>query len=352
MTSSCGPVSQFYHSNAVNWTQAGVGPWFDGWWEQNKQSFQTEGGFAGTFGSTYLGNPNWRCKDDGSSDCEFDPCNQPVLNSAQADIQPAYLVLQSTQNLHSFFQGLSQAFQVSAIFASLAKDDWAFKFYRDKRDFSKTSLKEVVNAITSAVGVIAAFAAPFASIVKIAASAANTLFTAGVNGAKYMLESRPTNDTPVKSAAMGADMAQAFIQSIMHLITANDKLMAGESYLDTGDIRKYFANGAFLDFQGIDKTVVIEKARDMLASIALNFLWKQQKIFILGGGSCDDLDGIGTGPQEAKLCIDNKAWYLFFWKEFGGIHWFSKKQWGNVDAPPGFDELGKGDFANITIQVR
>ena len=138
----------------------------------------------------------------------------------------------------------------------------------------------------------------------------------------------------------------------MNVIGANDQLMAGESFHNTGDIRAYLANGAFLKFGGVDKTMVINKARDMLQAVAINYLYKQQKIFILGGGPCDDSGNLGEGPQEAKLCVDGKAWYLFFWREYGGIHWFSSKEWGNVDAPPGFDFLGKDDLSNITVQVR
>ena len=353
LTDTCGPVSQFYGSKAVNWTEAGVGPWLQGWWTIRQANFQTGGGFAGTFGADYLGNPNWRCQDDGSTDCEFDPCNQPVLNTVGLDVQPAYMVLQSTQNLHAYFQGLSQAFQVSAIFAALSKDEWARTYYTDVKDFSKTALKELVNAITSVVGVIAAFAAPFNAAIKIAASASATIFIAAANGIKYQLDSKTVNDTPIKAAKMGAELAQVFMQAILSFVGANDQLMSGENFLDTGDIRDYFADGAFLEFSGVDKTMVIQKSRDLLTSVAINYLWRQQKIWIMGGGPCDDSleDKLGEGPEEATVCIDNRSWYLYYWREYGGIQLFRKKRWGHAEKPPGFDEFGKGDMENITIQV-
>ena len=149
---------------------------------------------------------------------------------------------------------------------------------------------------------------------------------------------------------MGAQLATAFVDSITNFISANNELMSGQSYLSTGDIRTYLDSGAFVNFQGVDEEAVIAKSRDMLASIAINYLWKQQKIFIMGGGPCDDSGGIGQGPQNAKLCRNGQAWYLFFWREYGGIHLFSKKQWGNVDVPPGFPQLGTGDYTNITVQ--
>ncbi|KAI9827292.1 MAG: hypothetical protein M1832_005430 [Thelocarpon impressellum] len=348
----CGPVAEYYDDTAVDWQSAGVGTWLNRWWDGNRADFPRSGGFAPSFGTQYLGNPYWTCRDDGSPDsCSFDPCDEPVLRNAGPDLQPAYLTLRSVRNLHNYFQGLSQSFQVSAIFAALAKDDWAYTFYKDKNDVSKTVLKEVFNAITTIIGVVAAFAAPYAAAVKISVAVAAALFVGAANGAKYTMETVPANDTPKKAAEVGRLLAGAFMNSITNFIAANNKLMGGEDFLSSGDVRAYVGSGAFVDFKGIDKQAVINKSRDMLASVAINYLWKKQKIFIMGGGPCDDSAGIGEGPQEAKLCRDGKAWYLFFWREYGGWHPFSSKQWGHVEKPTGWDQLANGDYTNITAQV-
>ena len=70
----------------------------------------------------------------------------------------AYYVIESVNRLHSYFTGLSQAFEVSAIASALSKDSWATTFYRDKDDKSAVVLKEILNALNTVIGIGAAFA--------------------------------------------------------------------------------------------------------------------------------------------------------------------------------------------------
>ena len=106
-----------------------------------------------------LGNPDWTCRDDGSdSNCDFDPCDNRVLNDKGDEIREAYYVLESITRLHSYFTGLSEAFEVSAIFAALSKDSWATTFYKDKDVKSVNILKEILNAVGAVIGIGSAFA--------------------------------------------------------------------------------------------------------------------------------------------------------------------------------------------------
>jgi hypothetical protein len=131
--------------------------------------------------------------------------------------------------------------------------------------------------------------------------------------------------------------------------TANNQLMSGQTYADV-DIRSYIAGGAFLAFPGVDKNTVIDSMNNMLVGTAINQLYRTQKIFIMGGGSCDDNQGIGSGPQESKVCRDGKAWYLYYWQENDVVSTTSH-QWGWVATPPGLEEIGQGDYAGITREV-
>lgn len=82
--------------------------------------------------------------------------------------------------MHTYFTGLSQAFEVSAIGAALRKDSWATTFYKDKDDDAATALKEILNGIATVVGVVAAFASgPVGSAVGGSAAA----LAGGVSGA-------------------------------------------------------------------------------------------------------------------------------------------------------------------------
>ena len=116
-------------------------------------------GFAGAFGAWAVGNPDFNCRDDGStSDCDFNPCNIVTLNNKGNEIRQAYYVMESLNRLHSYFMGLRQAFTVSSINAALSKDSWATTFYRDKDDKSVTALKEVFAALSTVIGIGSAFA--------------------------------------------------------------------------------------------------------------------------------------------------------------------------------------------------
>jgi len=148
-------------------------------------------------------------------------------------------------------------------------------------------------------------------------------------------------------AQIGATLASLFQQGMTYFTQANNALMKGLPF-GNQDIRGYLSGGAYLTGPNPNITAITQTANTLLASAAINQLWKHQKIFIIGGGPCDDSGGIGAGPQEAKLCKNNQAWYLFYWQEYLGHIELGKKQWGNVAAPPGMDTLaGQG----ITIQV-
>jgi len=156
----CGTVSQFYGQTPADWQKNNVDQWLSGWVTNHSSDISSNtNGFAGAFGQWAIGNPDWSCRDDGSpSDCDFDLCDNRVLNDKGKDIRPAYYVLESVNRLHSYFNGLSQAFEVSAIAAALKKDSWATTFYKDKDDKSAVVLKEMLNLMSTIVGVGASFA--------------------------------------------------------------------------------------------------------------------------------------------------------------------------------------------------
>lgn len=113
-------------------------------------------GFTGAFATWAVGNPDFSCRDDGSpTDCDFNPCNIPVLNAKGVDVRPAYYVMESLARIHTYFAGLREAFTVGAIGAALSKDQWAETFYIDKDDKSIVALREVLNVMTMIVGIVA-----------------------------------------------------------------------------------------------------------------------------------------------------------------------------------------------------
>ena len=164
----------------------------------------------------------------------------------------------------------------------------------------------------------------------------------------YTLTIPSQDDTFQKSADLGGILGTVVVDSLKSFTTANNQLMGGDSYNDA-DIRSYLSGGAFLEYQGVDKNSVTDAVTNMLVGTSINQLYRQQKVFIMGGGACDDNEGIGSGPQEAVVCRDGKAWYLYYWQENDVISTTSH-QWGWVNPPPGSDSLGQNEYSGVKVE--
>lgn len=181
----CGTVSQYYNQHSSDWDTYKTGDWLNGWWNKNSDLVsQNTAGFAGAFGQWSMGNPDWTCRDDGSSsDCDLNLCDNRVLNDRGNDIRPTYYVLESVNRLHSYFTGVGQAFSTAALGAALSKDEWATTFYKDKDVKSVTALKEVLNAVVTIIGIGASFAGLGGGEVVGAFAGAGAALAGGANGA-------------------------------------------------------------------------------------------------------------------------------------------------------------------------
>ncbi|KAL8935688.1 MAG: hypothetical protein Q9211_004572 [Gyalolechia sp. 1 TL-2023] len=280
--------------------------------------------------------------------CDYNPCDDDVLNGKGDDLRQAYYILESITRLHSYFQGLGEAFESASIASALTKDSWATTFYKDKDVKSVKGLKNLLNGVATAVGVAAGFAGLAGGAISAASSVVSALFNGG-SGATYASVGLHEDNTFWRSADVGAMIGKIVLESLKSFVSANNILMHGDSYRDTGDIRAYLKDGFFLDFGGIDKVRVIDATNTFLTAQGINALWRTQKIFIMGGGACGDGQGIGEGPLDLSICRDGKAWYLYWWEEPTGLH-LSNAKYGWTSPPMGSDRLGQGDYASITIE--
>lgn len=107
------------------------------------------------------------------------------------------------------------------------------------------------------------------------------------------------NDTFGKFADLGGILGTVVVDSLQSFTTANNQLMAGQTYND--DISAYLSGGAFVAYEGVDTNAITDAMTNMLVGTSVNQLYRTQKIFIMGGGACGDNQGIGSGPQEAIL---------------------------------------------------
>ncbi|KAL9042420.1 MAG: hypothetical protein Q9214_003785, partial [Letrouitia sp. 1 TL-2023] len=159
------------------------------------------------------------------------------------------------------------------------------------------------------------------------------------------------DDTYKKTSQLGGILQRLVDTTFKSLTEANDQLMRGENYRDTGDIRKWISAGHFVDSQGVDKNAVSKRMDNLLLAKGINILWRKQKIFILGGIPCDyNSNAIGRGGA-LSACIDGKRWFLYYWKE-SQTDWMldEHNHWGWVEAPKGSDLPGKGAYSGVTVE--
>ena len=249
--------------------------------------------------------------------------------------------------LHTYFTGMSEAFETAAIGAALTKDSWATTFYRDKDDKSPGPLREMLGGVTAAMGIASAGAGVFGPWWGAATGAVNAVVGGAIMASTATIGLHK-DDTFEKSADLGALLGRIVVDSMKNFVAANNALMHGDNYNNMGDIRSYLQGGLFVDFGGIDKNAVTNTVNNLLIAQAINQLWRSQKIFIMGGTPCGD-DTLGPGPANAMLCVDGKAWFLYYWQENDVVS-LTSHRWGWTNGPPGADQLGQGDYAGITIQ--
>ncbi|KAJ5604920.1 hypothetical protein N7510_010074 [Penicillium lagena] len=346
----CGPVSQYYDQKTSDWNKYHTGDWLNMWWNKNNanNTSKNPAGFAGEFGQWAMGNPDWSCRDDGSnSDCDLNLCGNKELNGKGKELRQTYYVLESVNRLHSYFTGVEQAFTTSALDAALSKDDWAETFYSDDDDQNVNALKEVLSSIGPIIGIGVAFAGFAGEMTGAIAGAASSIIGGAIGIGNYQVEQNE-DDTFTKSADLGGILGQIVTKSLESFTTANNQLMAGKTFKGA-DIRSYLSGGAFVAYEGVDKNAVTDTMTSMLIGASINQLYRQQKIFVMGGGACGDGQGIGSGPKDAVVCRDGKAWYLYYWT-LDDVVSVTSHQWGWVTWPPGASQLGKNEYSGVTIQ--
>ena len=269
------------------------------------------------------------------------------MDGKGVDLRHTYYVTEAINRLHSYFAGLSEAFETAAIGAALSKDSWATTFYRDKDNKSPGPLREMLAGVTSIMGIASGMAGLAGPEIGAIAAAVNAVVVGGIMAATATLGLHK-DDTFKHSADLGALLGKIVVEGMKSFVSANNILMHGQNYQGTGDIRTYLSGGLFVNFGGVDKNAVTDTVNRLLIAQAINSLWRTQKVFIMGGTPCGDKT-LGPGPDNAMLCVDGKAWFLYYWQENDVIS-LTSHQWGWTNGPPGADQLGQGDYAGITIQ--
>ncbi|OQE12672.1 hypothetical protein PENVUL_c001G08432 [Penicillium vulpinum] len=347
---ACGPVAKYTENPSIEkWNQADTDNWLEKWWTVNAARRTSNAhGFAGAFGQYALGQPGWSCQNNGNDgNCEIPVCDNPKLNALGNNTEEAYYVLQAINNLHGFFLGLDESFNIPAVVAALDNDEIVNNFWFDENNWDSTLLKQLLNIFGTLLALLAgalaapALAATLAGSVPAIVASSSALVTGGINAAGISISSVTSND--ITQSNLGHMMGQAVNSIAGSFVSINNELMFGNGYGNSGDIRKYLQGGAWVDYPGLQKNGARDTMIALIQSMMINSLWRMQRVFILGGGACGDGQGIGHGisaPDDNYICDeDNRAWYLYFWqKESGGG--VKRKPQGWVSRPWGSDRMG------------
>ncbi|KAK2791818.1 hypothetical protein FQN52_004501 [Onygenales sp. PD_12] len=230
-------------------------------------------------------------------------CGNKVLNSKDPDeARNVYYVLRSIQNLHAYFEGMNEAFLIGSVSAAFAKDSWANIFYDGKDANEGAIAKQILNVVATPFGI----AGGAAALVVKEAAAAGTAIAATIMGGSITSVCRALQsgdgEGEIVSNQIGQSLADLTLFWAKTRIEGNNELMDGRKDLWRS-------------------SALAQNTFATLKAIAINEIWKLQKVFIVGGGSCDDSDGFGQGNSGsdngayAWCDVDNnQAWYLYYWQ--------------------------------------
>ncbi|KAK2805080.1 hypothetical protein FQN50_006325 [Emmonsiellopsis sp. PD_5] len=354
----CGIVDKFRYPSQDDYQKARVDDWLDLWIQSewvNGTSRGRKQGLTATLGEWALGSDYFTCLDNGNdANCDMNECGNKVLNSKDPDeARNVYYVLRSIQNLHAYFEGMNEAFLIGSVSAAFAKDSWANIFYDGKDANEGAIAKQILNVVATLFGIAGGAAA---LVVKEAAAAgtaiAATIMGGSITSVYHALQSGD-GEGELISNQIGQTLADLTLFWAQTRIQGNNELMKGRTFGDLY-LDDYLKGGFWVDYPGVDKSALAQNTFSTLKAIAINEIWKLQKIFIIGGGSCDDSDGFGQGnsgtDNGAYAWCDtdnNQAWYLYYWQN-GDFNLPTDKGW--MARPWGADALGAGDFADVTAR--
>lgn len=230
-----------------------------------------------------LGNPDW-CL---NGNCAFRPCDISVPTDNGDDLRHAYYVTESVSRLHSYFDDLSKAFTDDAIWAAFKKDEWSLTCRPDKDKFD-TATKAAVISAGFIVAVMFAFGGVLGPLEGAFAGSGAALWSAGQSS---LLTFDVHQDYSIPDAAdLGAALGELVIASSKVLVNANNLLLQGRVVGPSGDIRGFLRGGYWVDYKGLDRSILVDNFAGFLLANAINRIWRTQEVYILGGPKCDGKD--------------------------------------------------------------
>ena len=113
----------------------------------------------------------------------------------------------------------------------------------------------------------------------VVAGGASALFS-GSYGTASPLIGTHQDDIFSTSAQLGSELSTIVIGAMEGFISANNQLMQGQNYNNTGDIRSYFQGGMFVDFGGVDINEVTNAMNSLIGNAVNECKSAGQIIFV------------------------------------------------------------------------
>ncbi|GAB1212727.1 hypothetical protein ATERTT37_001874 [Aspergillus terreus] len=335
--------------NQADWQQSNTGTWLDNWWTANAAAI-SQNGFLNTFAELALNDPGWTCPIDGTCQVPCIPVKQTGVQGnllARADplassTQTGY-VANSLSNLQNQFNTLYSILNSAGTKTSLDINSLVQNFWYDGSQDSTMDLSEGLRSFGLILGLGAAIATGGAVM---PAAVASALFS---NVVTLVFGGLPSPGDPylIKASEVGHEMSNYMEDCERGLQDLYNNLTSGNPLGDSSDLRDILSDGSFLSSHYFDMS---QNMTNAFKSTVINYLWRQSKVFILGGASCSEDQGIGsTGSKEGYEMIwwcddDNKAWYLYNyqWGVGSGLEAGRSISW--VSRPWGADRMGSHPY--------
>jgi hypothetical protein len=133
--------------------------------------------------------------------------------------------------------------------------------------------------------------------VGIAKGAATAIFGGAIGATITAISaSNPGGNNFQHASEVSSAIGNVIQSSLSNLINENNLLMAGGTFDNNGTgIANFLTGGGFLN-ASVNEVSTTQGYNTMIQGMAINQLWRQNKIFVMGGGKCGDNQGIGNGP--------------------------------------------------------
>ncbi|KAI9739285.1 MAG: hypothetical protein M1834_007498 [Cirrosporium novae-zelandiae] len=358
-TSSCEDLESYQTKwdvdlNSAMWDLVDAATYFQSWLSDNADDASSD--MASAFAKPWGMKQNFIC-DAVTNSCDRPDCSD--MEDPSADYSgAAYMIMVSITNLSQYWAKMYSALSMSqSQFATLQQSLLTLFYPNNTPD--DTTFDEIMNGLTTAMGIIPKFGGD-------AGSVANTLISGASTGMQKILTS--VDETLEKLAELEAAENTYYVAALSQIDYANIGLIDESTYNGT-DIDDLFDEGEWVDYTALpvlnddtSKTKITTTELNayyfeiMVAGVA-NWSWKKQNCYVISlAMTKDEFNDLDSGVAEddnLKLYRDGRGlyfqWYRTHPRSSSTINPPSTDPGWELFYPPGYDDVNDGTYS-FTMQ--